>query len=115
MSEKNCIGESRENFTTWTCIYDEQDAVLSGRKMELWSYWIKNLPFLKFDSDWEVKIIPPYVDAIISFVVRKDSKQVTVYFNILKEPHWQMAGEETKFSLGQEAQLLEAIRAEVSE
>lgn len=48
---------------------------------EEWRKWANKLPFFKFDSDWEVKIIPAFEGALIRFVVKKNDKVVSVYFD----------------------------------
>ena len=48
---------------------------------EHWEQWAKDIPSLNFDSDWNVKIIPPFASAIIRFCVEKNGKSVSVYFD----------------------------------
>lgn len=48
---------------------------------EKWRYWCKKIPAIQFDSDWKVKIIPPFGGALARFVVEKDGKRVSVYFD----------------------------------
>ena len=48
---------------------------------EEWRKWCTEIPHLHFNSDWDVKIIPPFAGALIRFVVSKNNKSVSVYFD----------------------------------
>ena len=49
---------------------------------EQWrSRWVKEIPYLQFDDDWKVKIIPPFAGALARFIVKKGDKTVSVYFD----------------------------------
>ena len=48
---------------------------------ERWREWGEKLPYFKFDSDWEVKIIPAFAGALVRFVIKKNDKTVSVYFD----------------------------------
>lgn len=48
---------------------------------EDWKQWAKDIPSLNFDSDWNVKIIPPFAGAIVRFWIEKNGKKVSVYFD----------------------------------
>ena len=50
-------------------------------KEEWRSKWVKEIPYLHFDADWEVKIIPPFAGALARFIVKKGDKAVSVYFD----------------------------------
>ena len=50
-------------------------------KEEWRSRWIEEIPYLQFDSDWEIKIIPPFGGALARFIVKKGDKTVSVYFD----------------------------------
>lgn len=41
------------------------DKIMESRK------WTQEIPFLQFQSDWEVKIIPPFAGAVIRFLIKK--------------------------------------------
>lgn len=71
---------------------------LSGELEESmeWHHWSNEIPFIKFDSDWEVKIIPPFAGAVVRFLVKKNDKQVSIYldcYDILgyhNSPYWEV-------------------------
>lgn len=48
---------------------------------EHWKQWAKDIPSLRFDSDWDVKIIPPFANALIRIYIEKNGKNVSVYFD----------------------------------
>jgi len=49
---------------------------------EKWDKIITNIPTLKFNSDWEVRIIPPYGGAIARFYIEKNNKHIcSVYLD----------------------------------
>ncbi len=50
-------------------------------KEEWRTKWAKEIPYLRFDNDWEVKIIPPFAGALARFIVKKGDKIVSVYFD----------------------------------
>lgn len=55
---------------------------------EHWKQWAKDIPSLRFDSDWNVKIIPPFLNAIIRFYIEKNNKKVSVYFDAYSQLGW---------------------------
>lgn len=48
---------------------------------EKWSEIADEMPYLKFDSDWEIKIYPPFGGAFIRFDVKQKSKVISVYYD----------------------------------
>lgn len=57
-------------------------------KEEWRSKWVKEIPYLHFDADWEVKIIPPFAGALARFIVKKGDKTVSVYFDGYSQLGW---------------------------
>lgn len=64
---------------------------------EKWSSWIEKIPFLKFPSDWEIKIIPPFAGAMARFQARLGKASVSVYLDVYEnlgffggEPYWEI-------------------------
>ena len=49
---------------------------------ERWKDWIKKLPSFNFDSDWNVKIIPPFAGALIRFYIEKNGKTASMYLDV---------------------------------
>ena len=56
--------------------------------VEEWREWCNKIPALQFDSDWDVKIIPPFGGAMARFTVKKADKadkHVSVYLDVFSE------------------------------
>lgn len=61
-------------YTSWmlrSCIEHE----------ESWREWCEKIHPLRFDSDWDVYIIPPFGGALTRVVIKKNGKQVSMYFD----------------------------------
>lgn len=48
---------------------------------ENWRDWAVKIPAMRFDSDWDVGIVPPFMGALARFWVAKGEKAVSVYFD----------------------------------
>lgn len=47
-----------------------------------WQKWSKEIPYLKFPAQWEVKIMPPFAAAIVRFGVKTcNGDRVSVYLD----------------------------------
>lgn len=47
--------------------------------------WIKEIPVLHFEKEWDVRIIPPFGGAVIRFWIWHNNKKVSVYFDAYSE------------------------------
>jgi hypothetical protein len=58
--------------------------------------WMTKIPYLKFPSDVEVKVIPPFGGAMARFVVKKGKRGVSCYLDCyghlgaMDEPYWEI-------------------------
>ena len=58
--------------------------------------WIKEIPFIKFKEEWEVKVIPNFAGSVVRFLVKYKEKEVSVYLdcydNLGSEgrPYWEV-------------------------
>lgn len=92
--------------------------------------WANRMPELEFDADWKVKIIPPFGGALVRFIVSKNDKHVSVYFDAYSQlswmeedgkhiPYWECYpasnGDIERFLLGEEKELLQEIRNVLNE
>lgn len=85
-----------------------------------WDKWIRQIPKLQFEPDWNVTIIPPFCGAIVRFYIEKGNNRVSVYldcYDVLGyfgSPYWEIypdvAGDNARFAIGETTQLLDAIR-----
>jgi len=86
---------------------------------EDWRPICDKIPFIKFPSDWEVKVIPPFAGAVARFLVKKGNKTVSVYcdwyerLGFFGAPHWEIypnkSDDNERFAVDDVAALLEAI------
>ena len=66
------------------------------KKLFEWDKWSKEIPRLNFNSDWNVKIIPPFGGAIIRFNCEKNGNYADVYLDCYDElgyfgsPYWEI-------------------------
>jgi len=63
---------------------------------EKWKTIADEIPYLKFDDKWEVKIAPPWAGAIVRFFVKYNNNQVSVYLDYyaklggVSHPYWEI-------------------------
>ena len=68
------------------------------REASEWDKWIEEIPYIQFPLGWKIKIIPPYVGAVIRFLVSLPGKKgnISVYldcYSILgcvDKPYWEV-------------------------
>lgn len=65
-----------------TMLIAKYDTIQECRK------WMKELPVLHFEKEWDVKIIPPFGGAVIRFWIDYNGKHVSVYFDAYSELGW---------------------------
>lgn len=98
--------------------------LLSGQmeKEFEWIRWVRDIPYLEFPSHWRVKIIPPFVGAVVRFLIRTDQmpkdERVSVYLDCydnlgsVGEPYWEVypnGGDIMRCSMNDTGGLLQAI------
>lgn len=91
---------------------------------EGWDDAIPLAPKLKFPSDWEVQIIPPFCGALMRFIAHKGGKSVSVYadyneaLGFYGEPHWEIYpdvdDENVRFALADTEEMLAAVDASLT-
>lgn len=86
--------------------------------------WTKEIPYLRFQNDWDVKIIPPFCNAVVRFRVAKGSKEVSVYldcYNLLGMyggPYWEIypyEGDTFRCDINDTNKLIKAIKTELGD
>ena len=60
-------------------IISDYERVQESRK------WMKEIPALHFEKEWNVRIIPPFCGAVIRFWIDHNDKYVSVYFDAYSE------------------------------
>jgi len=82
--------------------------------------WNVELPYLKFPSHWQVKIVPPNTMAVIRFRVKTDKSKdsISIYFDgynllgYMNGPYWEIYpidDDTERFYLGEEQEMLRRI------
>lgn len=78
---------------------DKHTLIMFRYKVEEKEEWLKcisEIPFIKFDPKWSIKIIPPFGGAIARFKVKFKNKEVSIYldcYDILGyfgSPYWEI-------------------------
>ena len=81
-------------------------------RKNFWEKHYKEIPYLKFKSEWDVKIIPPMLGALIRFAVRYKGKELSIYLDVdgrlgcVDQPYWEiypdLNGEPCRVMLGED-------------
>jgi len=80
--------------------------ILEVEQLQEYNKWTKEIPFIPFKKDWEVKPVPPHGGAIVRFLVRRNDipeKSISVYLDCydrmgcVGKPYWEIYpyGEDT--------------------
>jgi len=86
---------------------------------EEWMKWVKKIPFINFDSDWDVQPIPAFGGAMVRFRVQCGDLILSVYLDCYDrlgcygEPYWEVYPHNSdiiRIAMGNTEALLEAIR-----
>jgi len=86
--------------------------------------WINKIPYLRFNNNHEVRVIPPFAGATIRFNVRYKDKAVSVYLDCynnlgcMDEPYWEIypyKGDAFRCLLNETEKLLSAIDKELND
>lgn len=81
--------------------------------------WQCEIPFIKFEPEWEVKVIPPFGGAVVRFVAQYNNKRVSVYLDCydnlgwVGEPYWEIYpyhGETFRTGMNNVGELVAAIK-----
>lgn len=106
---------------------NKMDMIYSGdRVAKQFEYlkWTKEIPYLRFQNDWDVKIVPPFANTIVRFRVKKGTKEVSVYldcYNLLgysDGPYWEIYPYEDdtfRCDINETDKLIKAIKTELGD
>jgi hypothetical protein len=106
--------------------YDD-DHLLSCKLEKKFEYikWAKEIPWMNFPPHWRIKIIPPFLAAIVRFRVTTDKlkdNDISVYLDCydklgcVGQPYWEaysINGDTERFLLNETDELLVAIEGEI--
>lgn len=104
------------------------DNYLMRAKIEVdenWRELVNTIPYLKFPSEWEVKIIPPFAGAIARFIVKvSDTESISVYLDFYDKlgyvghPYWEIypyMDDTARFSINDTEGLINGISESMKE
>ena len=100
----------------------QQDDDLRMEVESKWQFeeWRKEIPYLNFKEEWDVKIIPPYGKAMVRFIVKVGDVRISVYLDCyeklgLDKPYWEIFpakdGDTERFPIDEADGLINAIDA----
>ncbi len=75
---------------------DGWDLSYKLEKRDEWRKWIKDIPFIEFPPTWKVKIIPPFGNAIVRFIIMVGPHEVSIYLDCYDKlgcfgsPYWEV-------------------------
>jgi hypothetical protein len=90
-----------------------------------WHKWAKEIPALNFPPEWKIRIIPPYLGAIIRFVVVTEFGEVSIYLDAYDNlggmgmlPYWEIypgeSGDPDRFMMNETTELIEGIKKAIN-
>lgn len=91
---------------------------------EGWRDWVKQIPSLKFDPEWMVKIIPPFGGAMARFLINLNHARVSVYLDCndnlgcVGSPYWEVYpvdGDVARFLIHETDDLMACIERSLAE
>lgn len=68
--------------------FEETMLISKYESLQEYRKWMKEIPALHFEKEWDVKIIPPFGGAVIRFCIDYNGKHVSVYFDAYSELGW---------------------------
>lgn len=93
-----------------------------------WRKWCAEIPYLNFDADWLVSVIPPFGGAVSRFRVKhkkNPNREVSVYLDCynrlgyMDKPYWEIypakGGDTDRFFIEETEELLNGIRESLME
>lgn len=65
--------------------FEETMIISKYEQLQECKKWMREIPALHFEKEWDVKIIPPFGGAVIRFWIYYNGKHVSVYFDAYSE------------------------------
>ena len=98
--------------------------ILSGNMSKLfeWHKWCGEIPQIKFEPEWGIRIIPPFGSAVVRFGVVCGKADLSVYLDCydelgcVGEPYWELyphKGDTERFLMKDVKGLKRAIKNEI--
>ena len=76
--------------------FDDKITVYDVARIMEYSKWDRDIPYITFPTDWQVKIRPPFGGAVVRFGIRKGDVEVSVYLDCYDnlgcegKPYWEV-------------------------
>lgn len=76
--------------------YEDQRILYKASEIIEADKWRKEIPYINFPNDWNVKIIPNFAGSVIRFLVKKNDIEISVYLDCYDnigcygEPYWEI-------------------------
>lgn len=76
--------------------YEDFNKVYEVERIMEYNKWCGEIPYIKFPTDWEVQIIPPFAGAVARFKIRKGDASVSIYLDCYDrlgcygQPYWEV-------------------------
>ena len=76
--------------------YEDFNKVYEVERIMEYNKWCGEIPHIKFPTDWEVQIIPPFAGAVARFKIRKGDANVSIYLDCYDrlgcygQPYWEV-------------------------
>lgn len=76
--------------------YEDFNKVYEVERIMEYAKWCGEIPHIKFPTDWEVQIIPPFAGAVARFKIRKGDANVSIYLDCYDrlgcygQPYWEV-------------------------
>ena len=86
--------------------------------------WLKEIPYIRFQSDWDIKVSPPFGGAVVRFLIRKVGAEVSVYLDCydmlgyVEEPYWEVyphGSDVARCYMNDTESLIELIKQSITE
>jgi len=89
-----------------------------------WKEWERKIPYIRFPTKWRIKIVPPFVGAMVRFKASSynTGKDVSVYLDChdvlgcMKTPYWEIYpidGDTARCEMEDTKRLIEIISDEI--
>ena len=77
--------------------FDVSTAISIVEREHEWRKWVKEIPYIRWPEEWEVRAIPPFGGALIRYNVKYYGIVISVYLDAYdelgcmdKKPYWEI-------------------------
>jgi len=75
---------------------DRQEAIINMTRAFEWDRWRNEIPYIKFNSEWEVRAIPAFSTGIIRYHMKHNDNFCSIYLDCydmagcVGSPYWEV-------------------------